>query len=57
MGDVVLLIDENLPRNTWPRGVITGTYPGKDGVIRVIEVKTKSGRVRRAVKKIVVLTN
>ncbi|XP_072930335.1 uncharacterized protein [Epargyreus clarus] len=57
IGDVVLLVDENLPRNTWPRGKITNLYPGKDGVIRVVEVKTKSGLLKRATKKVIVLTN
>ncbi|GBP85791.1 hypothetical protein EVAR_77895_1 [Eumeta japonica] len=32
IGDVVLIADNTLPRNTWPRGVITAVYPGTDGV-------------------------
>lgn len=56
VGDLVLIADENLPRNSWPKGRIEATYPGKDGVIRVVEVRTKAGNMRRPVKKIVVLT-
>ncbi|XP_047990706.1 uncharacterized protein LOC125229808 [Leguminivora glycinivorella] len=56
VGDVVIVCDNNLPRNTWPRGRVTQTYPGKDGVVRVVDVTTSRGHVlRRPTKKIVVL--
>ncbi|XP_063636132.1 uncharacterized protein LOC134806742 [Cydia splendana] len=56
VGDVVIICDSNLPRNTWPRGIVTRTYPGKDGVVRVVDVSTSKGHVlRRPTKKIVVL--
>ncbi|GBP07109.1 hypothetical protein EVAR_90646_1 [Eumeta japonica] len=47
IGDVVLIADNTLPRNTWPRGVITAVYPGTDGVTRVADVQTKNGVLRR----------
>ncbi|GBP55040.1 hypothetical protein EVAR_46336_1 [Eumeta japonica] len=53
--DMVLIVDENLPRNTWPRGRVLEIYPGKDGVVRVVELQTAAGRLKRPVKKIVVL--
>ncbi|GBP97763.1 hypothetical protein EVAR_91988_1 [Eumeta japonica] len=53
--DMVLIVDENLPRNTWPRGRVLELYPGKDGVVRVVELQTAAGRLKRPVKKIVVL--
>ncbi|GBP84659.1 hypothetical protein EVAR_58882_1 [Eumeta japonica] len=53
--DVVLIVDENLPRNTWPRGRVVELYPGKGGVVRVVEPQTAAGRLKRPVKKIVVL--
>lgn len=56
-GDVVLMVEENLPRNSWPLGQITALFPGKDGIVRVVEVRTKAGKLKRAVKKVVVLTN
>ena len=30
-GDIVLVLEPNLPRGKWPLGCIVDTYPGKDG--------------------------
>ncbi|CAG7828727.1 unnamed protein product [Allacma fusca] len=49
------MADENNPRNLWPKGIITATFPGKDGRVRVVEVKTCTGTYRRPVAKIIVL--
>jgi hypothetical protein len=38
-GDVVLALDNNLPRGRWPLGRIIETYPGKDGHTRVAKVQ------------------
>ena len=56
-GDVVVVIDPSLPRNTWPLGVVSKTYPGPDGAVRVAEVKTKTGIFRRPTNKMAVLQN
>lgn len=53
--DVVIIADPSGPRGAWPKGVITSIYPGKDGVIRVVDVKTATGTYRRPVVKICVL--
>ncbi|KAL4720857.1 hypothetical protein ACJJTC_007005 [Scirpophaga incertulas] len=53
LGDVVLIVDENLPRGMWPIGCITTLHLGKDGTVRVVEVKTKAGTFKRPVRKIV----
>lgn len=55
IGDPVLIADGDLPRGTWPRGIITATFPGRDGVVRVVDVRTSAGTLRRPLKKIVVL--
>ncbi|XP_045501642.1 uncharacterized protein LOC123698874 [Colias croceus] len=56
IGDLVIVCDSNHPRNTWPRGRVIATYPGKDGEVRVVDVETSGGRIlRRPTKKIVVL--
>ncbi|CAG7734365.1 unnamed protein product [Allacma fusca] len=55
VSDVVIIADENNPRNLWPKGIIVATFPGKDGKIRVVEVKTCTGTYRRPVCKIIVL--
>lgn len=54
-GDLVQLIDSNLPRNVWIRGIVVATYPGPDGVVRTVDVKTKGGVLRRPVRKLIVL--
>ncbi|KAL0810972.1 hypothetical protein ABMA28_010266 [Loxostege sticticalis] len=55
MGDIVIVADNTLPRNTWPLGRVTATYPGPDGVIRAADVRTKNGILRRPTKKLVIL--
>lgn len=42
VGDLVYVIDENLPPLRWPRGIITKLHPGKDGLSRVVTVRTAS---------------
>ncbi|XP_044755112.1 uncharacterized protein LOC123314064 [Coccinella septempunctata] len=55
IGDVVLIVDSTLPRNTWPMGLVKSTYPGPDGGIRVAEVRTRTGVFRRPVSKLAVV--
>ncbi|XP_022827044.1 uncharacterized protein LOC111356792 [Spodoptera litura] len=55
VGDPVLIADGQLPRNSWPRGRITATYPGPDGQVRTVEVRTAAGILKRPVKKLVPL--
>ena len=43
VGDVVLLKSELLPRNYWKMGRITDTKPGKDGIVRSVQVKVVTG--------------
>ena len=38
MGDVVLIKDENLPRNEWHLGKVTETFVDKDGLVRKVRV-------------------
>lgn len=40
IGDLVYVVDNNVPRNLWKRGVITQTFPGADGQVRSLEVTT-----------------
>lgn len=54
-GDVVILKEENLPPMVWKMGIVRRTFPGEDGVVRVVEVNTSEGTFRRAVRKICVL--
>lgn len=52
VGDVVLVADPNGPRSTWPKGVIQKICPGKDGRIRLVEVKTKTGVWKRPAARV-----
>ena len=54
-GDLVLMCHENTPRNQWPLGLVIQVYPGKDGLVRTVQVKTKSGVYVRPVVKICLL--
>jgi hypothetical protein len=55
VGDVALLADEDNPRNIWPLGRIVNLYPGKDGQVRVADIKTIRGTYRRPVSKLIPL--
>ena len=53
--DLVIIWDNQHPRNQWKRGIITALYPGKDGRVRVADVRTTTGTYRRPVSKLCVL--
>jgi hypothetical protein len=50
MGDVVIMMDDQQPRNSWPLGIVSAVFPAKDGQVRVVEVKTSNGMFKRPVK-------
>ncbi|UYV84450.1 hypothetical protein LAZ67_X002223 [Cordylochernes scorpioides] len=52
VGDIVLVEVENRKQINWPMGKITKVFPGTDNVRRLVEVKTKSGFVKRAVQRL-----
>ena len=52
IGDLVLLHDVSSPRGKWPLARVVDVYPGRDGVVRVADVKTKNGTYRRPVHKL-----
>ncbi|UYV64515.1 hypothetical protein LAZ67_3001068 [Cordylochernes scorpioides] len=49
---LVLLKEDNLPPLKWRMGRINQVYPGEDGLVRVVSVKTADGDLRRAVAKV-----
>ena len=51
-GSVVLVEADHQPRLQWPLGIITQVFPGKDGLIRTVEVKTSSGKLVRSVQRV-----
>ena len=54
-GSVVLVSEENVPRLSWPLGVIVKMFPGNDGILRSVDVKTSKGVFNRPVQKCMIL--
>ncbi|XP_048483435.1 uncharacterized protein LOC125489902 [Plutella xylostella] len=55
-GDIVLIVDSNLPRGVWPRGEIMTIHPGPDGRTRIVDVRTVAGTLRRPITRLVKIT-
>ena len=53
--DLVVVADENLPRNCWLKGVVSKTRPGADGQVRVAEIKTQNGTYIRPITRIILV--
>ena len=52
-GDLVLVVDDSTPRCPWPLGKVLEIYPNKDdGLMPVVQVKTKSGTFLRPITKL-----
>ena len=51
VGDVVLMVDSNVTRGKWNLARVLEVYPGRDGVVRNVLLKTKSGEYKRSVQK------
>lgn len=54
-GDIVLIVDEDLPRNRWILGKVIETYPGRDNLVRSVKIKTQTGSLTRPVTKLCLL--
>lgn len=55
VGNIVIIVDETLPRNVWPKGRITEVMKSKDGQVRRAKVKTANGTYERPAVKLAVL--
>ncbi|TRY70823.1 hypothetical protein TCAL_13176, partial [Tigriopus californicus] len=47
VGDVVLVVDNNLPRGEWRWGYISEVYPGMGGLVRKAKVRSPKGAFLR----------
>ena len=45
VGDVVILFEDSIVSTQWPLARVVKTYPGKDGIVRVVECKNLKGFV------------
>ncbi|KAL0818992.1 hypothetical protein ABMA28_008279 [Loxostege sticticalis] len=52
LGSLVIVKDNTLPPLLWSLGRVVNVYPGSDGIVRVAELKTKRGTIRRAFNNI-----
>jgi hypothetical protein len=54
VGNVVVITNKMLARNMWNLGLITGTVPGSDGLVRRVTVRVcpRNGRAREVEKAI-----
>ena len=53
--DVVLVMDEAMPRDTWPQGRIMEVKKGRDGLVRTVLVTTLKSRLIRPINKFCLL--
>jgi transposase InsO family protein len=56
VGDVVVIVDPALPRNSWPKARVQEVHPGRDGQVRAVTITTASGSsLRRPATKLIKL--
>ncbi|XP_035914695.1 uncharacterized protein LOC118513244 isoform X1 [Anopheles stephensi] len=57
-GTVVLLREDNVAPMKWPLAIITEVYPGSDGIVRVVKVRTAQGNeIKRPTVRICIIPN
>ena len=49
VGDLVLVKDELLPPTKWPLARILEIHPGKDGLVRVVKIRTSTKTSTRSI--------
>nr|XP_039256379.1 uncharacterized protein LOC120333093 [Styela clava] len=52
VGDIVLLVDNTIPRGKWQTGRVMETTPDKLAAVRQVTVKTSRGLLRRPIAKL-----
>lgn len=54
-GSLVIIRDDNQPPTRWRMARILEVFPGDDGVVRVVSLRTADGVIKRPVTKICIL--
>ena len=57
VGDIVILNEDGMLPTTWPLGRVVEVFTGKDGLVRVVNVKIMSGIFKRPMHKLAILLN
>ena len=52
IGDLVLELDPNHKRSKWKMALIVAIYPGPDGLVRKVRIKTQTGEYDRPIHKL-----
>ena len=52
VGDIALIKENNLPPSKWLLGKVIELYPGTDGNVRVVTLKTQHGTLKRPIHKL-----
>lgn len=55
IGTLVVIKEDGVAPLEWQLGRIISTYPGFDGQVRVVSVKTQKGIFKREIRKICIL--
>ncbi|CAG2192602.1 unnamed protein product [Mytilus edulis] len=55
VGNIVIVVDSNAPRNSWPMGRITEIIPDRNGLVRQVKVKIGNNVLTRPVDKLCTL--
>ena len=57
INDIVLVVDDDLPRNKWPMARVVETFPSSDGLVRSVSVKISGSNIplKRPVVKLILL--
>jgi hypothetical protein len=55
IGDLVIIKDDRFPPLSWRMGRVLDVFPGDDGIIRVVSLKTASGEIKRPITKLCLL--
>jgi hypothetical protein len=55
IGELVLVKEDNLPPLVWKKAVINDIHKGKDGLTRVVTLRTATGILKRPITKICLL--
>jgi hypothetical protein len=52
IGSIVLIQEDHVPRLQWDMGIIVEVFPGKDGRVRTVKVKTSKGTYVRSIQRL-----
>ena len=52
VGSLVLVREDNVKRMHWPIGKVKKVFPGRDGVVRSVELQTAKGHLLRSIQRL-----